>query len=47
MINIASLKHATYKIEEKGINTIINMKRGKKNLFGIYGGATLNAGRTT
>ena len=31
--NIASLKHATYKIEEKSISTITNMKRGKKNLF--------------
>ena len=31
--NIASLKHATYKIEEKGICTITNMKRGKKNFF--------------
>ena len=31
--NIASLKHATYKIEEKSISTITNMKRGKKNYF--------------
>ena len=31
--NIASLKHATYKIEEKSITIITNMKRGKNNLF--------------
>ena len=32
--NIASLKHATYKLEEKSIITITNMmERGKKNLF--------------
>ena len=31
--NIASLNHATYKIEEKSISTIINMKRGKNNYF--------------
>ena len=31
--NIASLNHATYKIEEKSISTITNMKRGKKNYF--------------
>ena len=31
--NIASLKHATYKIEEKSISTITNMKRGKNNHF--------------
>ena len=31
--NVASLKHATYKIEEKSISTITNMKRGKKNYF--------------
>ena len=36
MKNIASLKHANYKIEEKSISTITNMKlmkRGKKNRF--------------
>ena len=38
--NIASLKHATNKIEEKSITTITNMIRGKKNLFGTNGGAT-------
>ena len=32
---IASLKHATYKIEEKSISTITNMKRGEKYLFAI------------
>ena len=31
--NIVSLKHATYKIEERGITIITNMKRGKNNLF--------------
>ena len=31
--NIASLNHATYKIEEKSISTITNMKRGKNNYF--------------
>ena len=41
--NITSLKYAAYKIEEKSISTITNMKRGKKEpfcLFGINGGAT-------
>ena len=32
---LASLKHVTYKIEEKSISTITNMKRGKKNLFAL------------
>ena len=31
--NIVSLKHATYKIEERSISTITNMKRVKNNLF--------------
>ena len=30
--NIASFKHATYKLEEKS-STITTMKRWKKNLF--------------
>ena len=34
--NIASLKHATYKIEEKSISTITYMKRGKRTILPFW-----------
>ena len=34
--NIASLKHATYKLEEKSLITITNMERGSSDINATY-----------